>query len=211
MINDYGERRCPVCKTLFEAAYPGQVCCSDTCKKTRRLVLRRESDALYRLRRKGELETLRARVAELEAEVSRLRETERGGEALTAELERLRTELERVQIELASRKAELVEAQEELEALRGTREKITVKPASQAPHVDTSNWDYCKRMELRAPHLPCGEREECKGCERIRPLVLEPGDKVCARCKQVFTPKAPAQKYCSKSCQVEAARVKCKK
>ncbi len=211
MNNDHGERRCPVCKTLFEAAYPGQVCCSDTCKKTRRLVLRREKDALYRLRRKGELEALRARVAELEAEVSRLRDMGTVSEKLTAEVERLHDELMRARLELVSRKAELVEAQEELEALRGTREKITVKPASQAPHVDTSNWDYCKRMELRAPHLPCGEREECKGCERIRPLVLEPGDKVCARCKQVFTPKAPAQKYCSKSCQEEAARAKWKK
>ena len=126
-------------------------------------------------------------------------------------MERLHDELMRARLELVSRKAELDAAREELEALRGTREKITVKPASQAPHVDTSNWDYCKRMELRAPHLPCGEREECKGCERIRPLVLEPGDKVCARCKQVFTPKAPAQKYCSKSCQEEAARAKWKK
>lgn len=211
MNNDYGERRCPVCKTLFEAAYPGQVCCSGTCKKTRRLVLRREKDALYRLRRKGELEALRARVAELEAEVSRLRDMGTVSEKLTAEVERLHDELMRARLELVSRKAELDAAREELEALRGTREKITVKPASQAPHVDTSNWDYCKRMELRAPHLPCGEREECKGCERIRPLVLEPGDKVCARCKQVFTPKAPAQKYCSKSCQEEAARAKWKK
>lgn len=211
MNNDYGERRCPVCKTLFEAAYPGQVCCSDTCKKTRRLVLRREKDALYRLRRKGELEALRARVAELEAEVSRLRDMGTVSEKLTAEVERLHDELMCARLELVSRKAELDAAREELEALRGTREKITVKPASQAPHVDTSNWDYCKRMELRAPHLPCGEREECKGCERIRPLVLEPGDKVCARCKQVFTPKAPAQKYCSKSCQEEAARAKWKK
>ncbi len=208
MNNDYGERRCPVCKTLFEAAYPGQVCCSDTCKKTRRLVLRREKDALYRLRRKGELEALRARVAELEAEVSRLRDMGTVSEKLTAEVERLHDELMCARLELVSRKAELDAAREELEALRGTREKITVKPASQAPHVDTSNWDYCKRMELRAPHLPCGEREECKGCERIRPLVLEPGDKVCAKCKQVFTPKAPAQKYCSKSCQEDAARAK---
>ena len=208
MNNDYGERRCPVCKTLFEAAYPGQVCCSDTCKKTRRLVLRREKDALYRLRRKGELEALRARVAELEAEVSRLRDMGTVSEKLTAEVERLHDELIGARLELVSRQAELDAAREELEALRGTREKITVKPASQAPHVDTSNWDYCKRMELRAPHLPCGEREECKGCERIRPLVLEPGDKVCAKCKQVFTPKAPAQKYCSKSCQEDAARAK---
>jgi len=82
---------------------------------------------------------------------------------------------------------------------------------SAAALIDTSDWDFCKRMNLRARHLPCGEREECQGCERIRPLVLDPGDKVCAKCKQVFTPKAPAQNYCSKSCQVEAARVKCKK
>ena len=211
MIKDYGERKCPVCKAAFEAAYPGQVCCSDTCKRTRELALRRENDALYRLHRKEELKALKARVAELEVEVSRLSEAGNDNEKLTADLERLRDELGRARLELASRKAELDAAREELENLRGTREKVAVKPASQAPHVDTSNWDYCKRMELRAPHLPCGEREECKGCERIRPLVLEPGDKVCVKCKQIFTPKAPAQKYCSKRCQEEATRVKWKK
>lgn len=213
MNNDYGERRCPVCKTLFEAAYPGQVCCSGTCKKTRRLVLRRENDALHRLRRKGELESLRARVAELEAEVSRLREAEQDGEKLTEELELLHAELEHTQMELSRRKAELEAAREELEILRGTREKVAVKAVPPAPWVDIDGWDFCPRMKLRAKRLPCGEREECKGCERItkRPSVLESGDKICPACGGVFTPKLPVQKYCSKGCRQEAARAKLKK
>lgn len=197
MNKNYGQRACLVCKTVFEATYPGQVCCSDSCKKTRERVLHRERDVRGRLRRKKELEALKARVAELEC---------------------LRDELDRARLELASRKAELAESREELETLRrgslprkeekNLRRTVEYPTKPAAPAVDTSNWDYCKHMQLRAPKLPCGEREECQRCERTRPLVLEPGDKVCAKCKQVFTPKAPAQKYCSKSCQEDAARAK---
>lgn len=203
MIKDYGERTCPVCKALFEATYPGHVCCSDKCKRERRLVLGRGRNVLYRLRRKEELESLRARVAELEAEVSRLREAERGSEELKAELERVETEL-------ACSKADLTVMREKLEALQG---EATSKTELQLPQLDISNWDFCPRMKLRANRLPCGEREECEGCERIteRKRVLESGDRICPVCGDVFTPKLPVQKYCSKACRQEAIRAKLKK
>ncbi|MDE7064073.1 MAG: hypothetical protein K2O70_01185 [Desulfovibrionaceae bacterium] len=62
----------------------------------------------------------------------------------------------------------------------------------------------CVRLRLKAVTLPCGEREECNGCPKIRPL--EPGDKVCPKCRGTFTPKVPTQKYCSKDCQKAAIR-----
>lgn len=38
--------------------------------------------------------------------------------------------------------------------------------AESAISVDTTRFDYCPRMRVKAMHLPCGEREECEGCER---------------------------------------------
>lgn len=85
--------------------------------------------------------------------------------------------------------------------------------AASAISIDTTQFDYCPRMKVKALRLPCGEREECEGCERItkRPPVLESGDKICPACGGVFTPKLPVQKYCSKGCRQEAARAKLKK
>ena len=185
MNHDYGERRCPVCKTLFEAAYPGQVCCSGTCKKTRRLVLRRESDALYRLRRKGELETLRARVAELE-------EARKELEQLHAEQEALRKERNLMQAPL--------------------RRTVEHPVNRAAPAVDTSGWDFCQRMQLRARLLPCGEREECEGCTRLggnrRTLSGPLEERVCPVCGKTFAPEKSNSKYCSPICRKRAGKAR---
>lgn len=38
--------------------------------------------------------------------------------------------------------------------------------ATSAISIDTTQFDYCPRMKVKALRLPCGEREECAGCER---------------------------------------------
>lgn len=38
--------------------------------------------------------------------------------------------------------------------------------AASAISIDTTQFDYCPRMKVKALRLPCGEREECEGCER---------------------------------------------
>ncbi len=206
----YGKRICLQCGQVFEAGYPAQLTCSKKCALERRREQGRQSDALSRARNKNlltaldevwaELEWLNCRYEARRGETGALMMAMCAAHAL--EMKKLKAELDA----LRPASAEPAPAEEKAPA------SAAKAPApSAAAHIDTSDWDFCKRMNLRARRLPCGEREECQGCERIRPLVLEPGDKVCAKCKQVFTPKAPAQKYCSKSCQVEAARVKCKK
>ncbi len=210
MSETYGKRTCLQCGQEFEAGYPAQLTCSKKCALERRREQGRQSDAISRARNKNLLTSLDEAWAELEWLNCRY-EARRGetGALVMAmcaahalEMKKLKAELDA----LRPASAEPAPAEEKAPA------SAAKAPApSAAASIDTSDWDFCKRMNLRARHLPCGEREECQGCERIYPLVLEPGDKVCAKCKQVFTPKAPAQKYCSKSCQVEAAKVKCKK
>lgn len=42
----------------------------------------------------------------------------------------------------------------------------TVTMAVSAISIDMTRFDYCPRMKVKALRLPCGEREECAGCER---------------------------------------------
>ena len=78
-----------------------------------------------------------------------------------------------------------------------------------APEIDTSDWDFCPRMSLRALRLPCGEREECEGCEHLgdtkrttfRSGVPDYGDRKCPVCGKVFVAEKRNQKYCSAPCR----------
>lgn len=87
---------------------------------------------------------------------------------------------------------------------------------AQAPVVDTSGWDFCPRMSLRAPRLPCGEREECLGCERMggrKRRMSGSGasnysDRKCCACGAMYTPVKFNQKYCSAHCQRAAAKAR---
>lgn len=198
MSETYGKRTCLQCGQEFEAGYPAQLTCSKKCALERRREQGRQSDALSRARNKNLLTALDEAWAELEW--------------LNCRYEARRGETGALMMAMCAAHAlEMKKLKAELDALRPASAEpapAEEKAPASAAVIDTSDWDFCKRMNLRARHLPCGEREECQGCERIRPLVLEPGDKVCAKCKQVFTPKAPAQKYCSKSCQEDAAKAK---
>ena len=86
--------------------------------------------------------------------------------------------------------------------------------AASAISIDTTQFDYCPRMRVKAMRLPCGEREECEGCEyaakrkrhvqgKDSPFPEYAGRK-CAMCGKDFIP-ATRQKYCSKSCRQKAA------
>ena len=210
MSETYGKRTCLQCGEEFEAGYPAQLTCSKKCALERRREQDRRSDALAKARNKNLLTALDETWAELEWLNCRY-EARRGepGALMMAmcaahamEMKKLKAELTAAHDELSAMRMASLQAKE---PLKRTVEYPTKRPA---PVVDTNEWDYCEHLRLRAPKLPCGEREECKRCKRTRPLVLEPGDKVCAKCKQAFTPKSPTQKYCSKKCQEDAARAK---
>ena len=206
----YGKRTCLQCGHEFDASYPAQLTCSEKCALERRREQGRQSDALSRARNKNLLTSLDEAWAELEW--------------LNCRYEARRGETGALMIAMCAAHAlEIQKLKAELDALRlasvqpaPAEEKAPASPAkapapSAAASIDTSDWDFCERMSLRARRLPCGEREECQGCERITtdsPVVLEPGEKLCKQCKKPFTPKAPAQKYCSKSCQEDAAKAK---
>ena len=78
--------------------------------------------------------------------------------------------------------------------------------------MDSSNWDYCPRMILRAPKLPCGEREECRGCERMSVNRRTPSgtleERVCPECGKAFAPKKSNSKYCSPICRKRAEKAR---
>ena len=82
----------------------------------------------------------------------------------------------------------------------------------EAPAVDTSGWDFCKRMQLRARHLPCGEREECEGCTRQNENRRKPSgmlkERVCPVCGNTFAPKKSNSKYCSPICRKRAEKAR---
>lgn len=82
--------------------------------------------------------------------------------------------------------------------------------------TETDGWDFCSRMRLRAPKLPCGEREECLGCERSggnattvsEKLVPDTGTRKCRVCEKLFIPLKGNQKYCSHRCRKRAEKVR---
>ncbi len=211
----YGKRKCLQCGQTFEASHPAHITCSAKCAAERRRGQKRQTGARTRARRKKYLLDLLTSLDEAWAELewlncryeARRRETEALAMAMCAahalETKKLKAELE----VMRQASAEPAPAEEKAPA-----SAVTGPAPSTAVNIDTSDWDFCRRMNLRARRLPCGERGECQGCERITgtksPLVLEPGDKLCKQCKRPFTPKASAQKYCSKQCQTEATKAK---
>lgn len=201
----YGQRSCLVCGDPFEALYANQVTCSDLCRGKRRVNLKRISDAGCRARRKERLAGLVNRVAELETEVERLK-------GAGAELAHVRAELDKAKQELARVMGERDEA---LVALHVARQSGPVKSAPEsvetvAAQAGLPPLQECARFQLKAVHLPCGEHDQCHKptpCARLgADVVMEPGDRICPACKQIFTPNHPRRKYCSKQCQEGAIR-----
>ena len=112
MSKDYGERRCPTCKEIFEATYPGQICCSEKCRLERKRKLTTERGVRARLRKKEELLALKGRVAELEAELEEIHVALESAQLDSSSAHVRITELER---ELADAKGELTLIQKEEE------------------------------------------------------------------------------------------------
>lgn len=220
---NYGKRLCLLCEKEFEARHPAHVTCSADCARERRLILRRESDKRGRAKRKKYLLDL---LAELDTAYSEL-------EWANCQLEEeYKVHCKAIQImaithakKVAEIELELKQASEERDAYRAAAEKQVARPEKPQPPQPVEKVAAsaclpplmeCERMRLKAVQLPCGEHECChkpSRCPRLgaipdADIVLEPGEKLCKQCRQPFMPKSPAQKYCSKKCQEDAAKAK---
>lgn len=197
----YGQRSCLFCGKPFEAGTLYQFFCSSECRLNRKRQKNREYEIRRDQRRKAELVALKARVAELEEEIKFLKRTE------SHELKEARKELDQLRAELEALRKERNLTQDI------TRQRTVEHPVNRAaPAVDTSGWDFCLRMSLRAPRLPCGEREECLGCERMggnrRASSNSPEERVCPACGKTFAIRHGHQKYCSHHCRSAASKAK---
>ena len=193
----YGQRSCLFCGKPFEAVTLYQFFCSSECRGQRR----RQQKAAYHARFKDRITALKKRVADLEEEIELLKRTE------SHELKEARKELDQLRAELEALRKERNLTQDI------TRQRTVEHPVNRAaPAVDTSGWDFCLHMSLRAPRLPCGEREECLGCERMggnrRASSTSPEERVCPACGKTFAIRHGHQKYCSHHCRSAASKAK---
>jgi len=210
----YGQRSCLFCGKTFEAVKLYQFFCSSECRLNRKRQRNREYETRRDQRREAELAALRARVAELEEEIEFLKRTESHElKEARKELDLIHAELEHTQLELARRELELEESRKERNLMQAPLRRTVEHPVNRAaPAVDTSGWDFCQRMQLRARHLPCGEREECEGCERRKENrrtlsgLLE--ERVCPVCGETFAPEKSNSKYCSPICRKRAGKAR---
>ena len=196
----YGQRSCLFCGKTFEAVKLYQFFCSSECRLNRKRQRNREYETRRDQRREAELAALRARVAELEEEIEFLKRTE------SHELKEARKELEQLH-------AELEALRKERNLMQAPLRRTVEHPVNRAaPAVDTSGWDFCQRMQLRARHLPCGEREECEGCTRLggnrRTLSGPLEERVCPVCGKTFAPEKSNSKYCSPICRTRAGKAR---
>lgn len=196
----YGQRSCLFCGKTFEAVKLYQFFCSSDCRLNRKRQRNREYETRRDQRREAELAALRARVAELEEEIEFLKRTE------SHELKEARKELEQLH-------AEQEALRKERNLMQAPLRRTVEHPVNRAaPAVDTSGWDFCQRMQLRARLLPCGEREECEGCTRLggnrRTLSGPLEERVCPVCGKRFAPKKSNSKYCSPICRKRVGKAR---
>lgn len=196
----YGQRSCLFCGKTFEAVKLYQFFCSSECRLNRKRQRNREYKTRRDQRREAELAALRARVAELEEEIEFLKRTE------SHELKEARKELEQLH-------AEQEALRKERNLMQAPLRRTVEHPVNRAaPAVDTSGWDFCQRMQLRARLLPCGEREECEGCTRLggnrRTLSGPLEERVCPVCGKTFAPEKSNSKYCSPICRKRAGKAR---
>lgn len=219
----YGNRKCLQCGTEFEAKRPSQITCSVECALERRRGQKRETNAKYRIKRKKYLLNLLAELDTAYSEMEWLNcwcEEERKTHCKT--IKALAISYSGT---VEALKEELKQAREERDAYRAAAEKQVARPEKPQPPQPVEKVAAsaglpplmeCERMRLKAVQLPCGEHECCHKptrCPRLganpdADIVLEPGEKRCKQCGQPFMPKSPAQKYCSKKCQEDAAKAK---
>lgn len=203
----YGKRNCVICTNEFIATSATQVCCSDECKKELLRKQYREAKRRYTANKKQEFMELRQRKSDLEIE----------NKALHSNLNKVNAELSNIKAEYEQLKFELFISQHNLEV---ANEKIK-KLLNATKSLDTSSFDYCERMKLRAMQLPCGEREECLGCARedkekskkLRIMLntistsFTQGEKAfkitktCPKCGQEFITGRHEQVFCSLKCR----------
>ena len=87
-----------------------------------------------------------------------------------------------------------------IEDVRSIKEGISRKKAP-----DHLTMKECKRFSLKATTLPCGEREECRGCpDNEKEKDLKPGERICKSCGKPFMPNSETQTVCSKGCNIKS-------
>lgn len=184
----YTKRICEECGAEFFPGYAGQVACSLTCKKKREKSQKKVRIKRYRQKQrelKRDYVTALEKIVELEAKIevyeknanfdpAKWQEFEKNNEALAARLTEANEKNRIMKDELDRAQKQLREYERELDALR--KQKPADPNALENVVPDASKIKECKRMNLRALHLPCGEREECWGgtpCEKTAGIVKE--------------------------------------
>lgn len=219
----YGKRVCLQCGKEFEALRPAHITCSAECARERRHGMQRVWNARSQAKRKKYLLDL---LAERDAAYSDMEWLNCAHELMLGawgtmsgvEFDVLKHEFWRIRKELAATRAAAENSQPEKSAT-ASAPRPNVPPQSVekvAARAGLPPLQECPRMRLKAVNLPCGEHEPCHKptrCARLggdpaAAIVLEPGEKICKRCKAVFTPNSPAQKYCTKKCQEAALKEK---
>lgn len=183
----YGTRKCLVCGKKFEAAYASQVSCSDECRRSRRQEQWATNKRVWWRRHKEEVEQLKARIAELEAQDKP--EIQESKAMLQFELNLLKAKYGRqtgvlrnaikrmagrgmskadsAELTALTKKCLILVAENKDQANK--IKELEKRLNSKLPSLDQFKADYCKRLKLTALKLPCGLRAQCfnpSRCER---------------------------------------------
>ena len=163
-----------------------------------RRTLEKVSELEKRLRERGE------RTVREAALKNRIRELEEAGEGRQQLEGRLQDALEKnreLLVEIAHLKARIAVMQ-----AHGVVSRSEERSNNGTPEPTGKPMLVCRRMNLRATTLPCGQRDECRypsPCEQM--AKTDPGNRSCPQCQKEFKPSHHKQKYCSGTC-ADAAR-----
>lgn len=182
----YGTRNCLNCNTPFQAEYASQIVCSPECRYERHKAKDRVYARKYAAKRRERIIRLEARIQELEVQLDAALKDKA---VLQIELDDLKTELAALKL------AGMAQAMPEpLPEPQPEPVKVDKEPQPEPVLFE------CKRMNLRAMRLPCGERGECTfptPCE----MIAGKGEiKKCKVCGKWFEPTHHTQKKC-KDCR----------
>lgn len=197
-MSDYGDRVCPVCGNVFNVEYANQVCCSDVCQAKRHKKIQRASKERAKekmLAKEFALEQLGQRVQELQELCNNLqKESDEKSERITElqsyaddaglkkamqeELDDYKKSMDDLEKKLKVEKDKTAELEKQIKSLNAQLAKAresarTVKPIEEV--IAPDKLEFCKRLNVKALHLPCGQRPECwtgkKPCEKTEGMT----------------------------------------